>query len=388
MSNAKMYNANLHNAAGIPLTGRNIKYGNSVDQNGNVVMRSLLGANISYAKIKEALEWQDIKEFTQRYQWVNVKYGLNSELIERVAYFRGKGIGYYNSNVEKFQHLPFALNGRIDEYGRYTRCNSLPFTGTSLDNEGNSYVMREIEIVYDDLFDIDNIDDPNVQEAIRMEWESGTDKGIILNDSCLGLSQMPQVRATAVQPIISSMATCWQIINTAMFASADYNLIINPNESEYNSIMDQINSINERILNGRRYGVLNAKINMESMRTSNTANLQDLWETFNSLDNLRKATMGTANSGVFNKKERMLQSEQMLNGSNADDIYMDGLRQRQRYCELFNQYYGANMWVMSKRTPTENEMGHNVMGDSDDYGTSYYEGNTTGQTGLNAGGEM
>lgn len=383
-----MIDGSMFTAAGLPIGPKALKYSNTIDQHGNTISPSKLGANLKYESIYEALAIQDIREFIERYQWVNVPRGLTSDLIERILYFRGKALLYYNKAVGKFQFLPYSLNKTIDEYGRYTRANTHPFIGVSSNEEGKSLITADIEMVYDELFLDSELEDPETKLRIQTEWESGDDKGIAIYDSSIILSQQPPIRAISAQPILGSLATCYQIINTAMFSAADYNLINTQNESEYYSLKAQLGSINENILKGERFGAVLGTIKLDSLRTTNASQLQDLWETFNSLDNFRKSTLGIANSGVFNKKERMLQQEQQLNGSNADDIYMNGLAQRQRACILFNQYYGGNMWCMSRREPTNTEMGKNIQGDTDDYGTQEKEGTTMYQaTEQEEGGE-
>lgn len=367
-----MIDSNMFKLAGIPMGTFAKKYSNTIDQNGNIALPDIANANLQYEQLYRIMALQDLKEYTQRFQWVNIPRGLNYSLIERIIYYRFKGLLYYNDSPEKFQFLPFALNNTIDEYGRFVNCNSLPFIGVSEDNSKSkkkiNYVKQNIDIVYDDLIPTGQLTDEDII-AIEKEWESGSDKGIILNDCTLGLSQMQIPRWEFIAPILSSMATCMQIINTAMFAAADYNLVSAETEDDYDNLMIQLNSIKSRILQGHRFGGVYGQLKLESLRTTQASSLQDLWETFNSLDNFRKSTAGVANSGVFNKKERMLEQEQQLNGTNADDIYMDGLVQRQIFCDLFNQYYGGSMWCISKQTPTDVEQANDQNGDGSDAGT-------------------
>ena len=48
-----------------------------------------------------------------------------------------------------------------------------------------------------------------------------------------------------------------------------------------------------------------------------------------------------------------VKSEQELNGSNADDIYYNGLRLRQEFCLMVQAYYNYPIWCESKRPLTE-----------------------------------
>ena len=400
MGEPRMIDQALFSAAGVSPGSRAMKYMNSIDQNGNTVRPDGQSANLKYESIYAIMQWQDLKEHIERYQWVNMPIGMDYEIIERILYYRGKLLGHYNASVGKFQHLPFALNKIIDEYGRFTRCNTLPFIGvttqevykdsgveystdaTKKEKKFVEYTTMDIEIAYDDLYTPLTINDPEVMERAKAEWESGTDKGFILNDSSLALSQTPAIRWIVSQPVLAAMSTCYQIINTAMFAAADYSLIECKDQEEYESLIKQLDTINQRILAGKRFGAVMSRAGMDNLlkvTSSTPRNLQDLWECFNSLDNFRKSTLGVTNSGVFNKKEQMLQAEHALNGSNADQIYTNGLTQRQRWCDLFNQYYGTNMWCMSKKTPTQREMMQSPEGDGDDYATAVKDGDTAKQ---------
>ena len=54
---------------------------------------------------------------------------MDGQLLERILYYRGQGAFFYMESLEKFFFLPFALDGEIDVYGRYTGITPLPFNG-------------------------------------------------------------------------------------------------------------------------------------------------------------------------------------------------------------------------------------------------------------------
>lgn len=354
-----MYDTNVIMQAGVPLTKKMLKYGNAVDQNGNIIKGNPLEENLKYDSLFAIMQQQNMIETFERYQWINVPFGLTADLIERLLFFRGKGIFYYNDYVDKFQFLPFALNDTIDEYGRYTRCNTLPFTGRDTkDKNGKgkkvqNLIYQDLEIVYDLPYN----------EEMMKKVSDGNVVGIILNDSSLGTSQQPIIRSNFVKPILHLLATLIQIINTAMFGSADHNLIQVENEGELESINAQIEGINRDILKGKRFTAVVGALPINPIKTSNTSDLEGLFNTFNSITNLLKSITGVANPGVFDKKAHLLQDEQKLNGSNADDIYYNGLRMRQEFCLLVQAYYNYPIWCESKRGMTEAQQENAIGGD-------------------------
>ena len=366
-----MYDTTALLEAGIPQSKKMLKYGNAIDQYGNAVTPNPTKYNLDYDSLFSIMREQNMIETLERYMWVNIPFGLTQDLIERLLFFRGKGVLYFNDKVEKFQFLPFALNGVIDEYGRFTRCNTLPFTGVDEEEKKKSsggkkkmqtLVYEDLEIVYDL---------PYNEETFQMARERKT-VGIILNDNSLAVSQQPVIRSNYVKPVLHMMATLMQIINTAMYGSADHNLIQVENESELESINQQINAINFDILKGRRFTPIVGHLPITPIKTSNTANLEGLFNTFNSLTNFLKSITGIANAGVFDKKAHLLQEEQKLNGSNSDDIYYNGLRLRQEFCLMVQAYYNYPIWCESKRGMSEAQSENMMTGETTDPDNTQY----------------
>lgn len=360
---AKMYDLTAIQESGIPLSDKMLKYGNAIDQNGNVISPNPLNYGLHYDELFAIMREQNFVETIERYMWTNVPFGLTPDLIERVLFFRGKGVLYYNEKVGKFQFLPFALNDTIDEYGRYTRCNTLPFIGVDQVKKSPNSKRREVSAIVEDLPIVYDL--PYNEEMLKMVRE-GKPVGIILNDNSLSISQQPIIRANYVKPVLHMLATLMQIINCAMFGAADHNTIQVENESELKSINLGIDAINKNILNGKRFTAIASQLQITPLKTSNTSDLEGLFNTFNSLTNFLKSITGIANPGVFDKKAHLLQEEQQLNGSNADDVYYNGLRQRQEFCLLVQAYYGYPIWCQSKRGMTEYQAENMEMGETDD----------------------
>lgn len=366
--------------AGIPLSKKMLKYGNAVDQEGKIITPNPKDFNLQYDSLYNIMREQNMIETFERYMWTDIPFGLTQDIIERILFFRGKGIFYFNDKIEKFQFLPFALNGVIDEYGRYTRCNTLPFTGTDEEPKDKKVkkprilVYEDLEIVYDLPYNSEMMENARKMKTV----------GIILNDNSLSVSQQPIIRSNYVKPVLHMMATLMQIINTAMYGSADHNLLQIENESELASIQNQINAINADILRGNRFTPIIGNLPITPLKTSNTANLEGLFGTFNSLTNFLKSITGVANAGVFDKKAHLLQEEQKLNGSNSDDIYYNGLRLRQEFCLMVQAYYNYPIWCESKRGMSEAQSENMMTGETTDPDNTQYNDNKGGDDNGNA----
>jgi len=379
-----MYDTTSFIQAGMPLNKKAIKYGNAIDQDGNTITPNLLKLNLDYDSVYSIIREQNKTETLERYMWINLPFGLSQDLIERVLFYRGKGILYYNDEIEKFQFLPFALNGKIDEYGRYLKCNVLPFTGVSdeTDTKKNGKNKKTQSLVYKDLEIVYDL--PYNEEMLKL-GRNGKPVGIIINDNSLSISQQPIIRSNYVQPVLRMLATLMQIINTAMFGNADHSLIQIENEGELGEINRAINAINQDILRGKRFTPVVGTFPITPLKTSNTANLEGLFNTFNSLTNFLKSITGVANAGVFDKKAHLLQEEQRLNGSNSDDVYYNGLRMRQEACLLFQAYYGYPTWCLSKRGMSKSQEENYFMGETDDPDNTQFNNDNGGDINANAG---
>lgn len=375
-----MYDTISLTGAGIPLSQKMLKYGNAVDQDGKIITPNPKDFNLQYDSLYNIMREQNMIETFERYMWTDIPFGLTQDIIERILFFRGKGIFYFNDKIEKFQFLPFALNGVIDEYGRYTRCNTLPFIGTDEEPKDKKVkkprilVYEDLEIVYDLPYNSEMFEKARKMKTV----------GIILNDNSLAVSQQPIIRSNYVKPVLHMMATLMQIINTAMYGSADHNLLQIENESELASIQNQINAINADILRGNRFTPIVGTLPITPLKTSNTANLEGLFGTFNSLTNFLKSITGIANAGVFDKKAHLLQEEQKLNGSNSDDIYYNGLRLRQEFCLMVQAYYNYPIWCESKRAMSEVQYENMMTGETTDPDNTQYNDNKGGDDNGNA----
>jgi len=361
-----MYDTTALLKAGIPLNKKMIKYGNAIDQYGNTVTPKAEDFNLNYDSLFSIMSEQNKIETIERYMWINVPFGVTADIIERLLFYRGKGVMYFNDEVGKFQFLPFALNGVIDEYGRFTQCNTLPFTGVDSSEGDKRGKKRKHKVVQDLVYqELPLVYDLPYSEELLRYVKKKKSVGIILNDSTLGVSQQPVIRANYVRPVLHLMATLMQIINTAMFGNADHNLVQVENQAEFESINQQIDGINADILRGRRFTPIVGNLPITPLKTTHSSDLEGLWNTFNSLNNFLKSITGIANAGVFDKKAHLLQAEQALNGSNADDIYYNGLRVRQEFCLMIQAYYNYPIWCQSKRAMTEAEIQRINTGEQD-----------------------
>lgn len=142
----KLFDPTILIQAGIdPKTGLPIKYDNILD-------------HVSKAEIKKELRIVDEQDAVNRFVWYNLPKGLDARLIERILYYRGQGAFFQLD--DRFYFLPYALDGSIDVYGRFTGITPLPFTGTASTEKKNDKIQPWIVgLNFKPVYDIIDLND-------------------------------------------------------------------------------------------------------------------------------------------------------------------------------------------------------------------------------------
>ena len=90
--------------------------------------------------LKKNFRIMDEQNAINRYTWYNLPDTLDGQLLERILYYKGQGMFFYMKTDNSFYFLPYALNGTIDCYGRYTGVTPLPFNGTAQDGKEKPWI--------------------------------------------------------------------------------------------------------------------------------------------------------------------------------------------------------------------------------------------------------
>lgn len=301
-------------------------------------------------EIERSLEIREKSQYVRRYRWINTPTGMDANLMERILYYRGRVVLFELEG--KFYHLPFALNGTIDAYGRYKTVTPLTFNGTiRTDEDGRNYMgdgtlLNDLELKV--LYDVDGYD--------------GTQSAVILNDYTQGISEFIIPRYQLNRVYHSELANIVVLIKHNLISSARVYTTRVLDEGQKNAVLSEFNNMEEDIIqNGKRIFAITSQTKLEEILKDKTLETQEYWQCYVSLDNLRENLIGIENNGIFKKKERQLKGEQELEASSADLVYQDGLYNRQQMCQRFNAIFGTNMWVEESEVIS----GHDIDGDGD-----------------------
>ena len=324
----KMVPLDLYIQAGIdPKTGLPLKCSGSVP--------SELVNNV-----KRQLNIIDLQDALNRYTWYNLPKGLTGNLIERILYYKGQGALFYMESNETFYFLPFALDGSIDVYGRFTGITFLPFNGATSDGEEKPWIQGFKKTPrYEVMTDPEEATVENVMDSC-----------VILRDYSQQISQTILPRSTVNESVLNVMAECIPLMRTALINSTGINGMKVSNEDEQSNVKAASLAIQRAALNGEKWIPMVGQVEFQELVNGPTAKAEEFLLAMQSLDNYRLSLYGLDNGGLFQKRSHMLEAEQRMNNGNSGIILQDGLYQRQEFCDIVNSWFGLSIYCEISET--------------------------------------
>ena len=276
------------------------------------------------------------------YKWYNLPSSIDGNLIERILYYKGQAAFWYNTIDGQFYFLPFALNGSIDVYGRYTGITPLPFNGTAKDKE-DAWIVDLIRVPQYDIFDPEL---PNKKETAC----------VILRDYTQQISQTVLPRASLDDPILKMMSVAIPFARTSLLSNSGIKAMRVNDETDANEVYTASRSIVEHALAGEPFVPIKSQIEFQELTSSGSAmKSEEYLLYYQALDNLRKSFLGIPAGGVFEKQSHTLQSEQDMNSNSDNLILEDGLELRQKFCQMDNAIWGLGIWCEKNENVTEED---------------------------------
>lgn len=279
-------------------------------------------------------------ETIERFEWKNLPKELNSDLIERVLYFRFKG-SMFKVN-DRFYFLPFTLKGTIDSYGRYASITPVLFTG-QWKSAGDGNFTEDIAFITDKAYNV-IYDMPEEGEGSQ-ENDDQEDKAVILTDSTLEISQDYTPMAYLIRPIVEQMVDILVLVNIDLVTSAKHFYIIAKDQDQKEAIEQEFANLDRRILNGKRYTVVTSATDLKELAGTSPKDSARYFQSFQSIDNLRKDLIGSDNGGTFMKQEHTTEMETETNSNSSSFVLNNALRMRQEFCKIVNKVFGLNIQV-------------------------------------------
>lgn len=285
---------------------------------------------------KKLLRIIDEQDAVNRFEWYNLPEGLSGVLIERILYYRGQGILFYMADADRFYFLPYALNGTIDVYGRYTEVTPYPFNGTATDGKEGDKAQPWIQglnrkCVYDIQLD-------------ELQYEKVIESCVILNDYTPQISQTVIARSIMNDPLLDVMADCIPFLHTALLNGTGVMGMRVQGEDDYSNVAAASDSINHCARSGQKFVPIIGTIDFQQLTGGPVSKAEEFLLAMQSLDNYRLSLYGLENGGLFQKKSHILEAEQNMNAGKASLVMQDSLMQRQNFCDIVNSLFGLGIW--------------------------------------------
>ena len=307
-------------AAGInPQTGLPVKFG---------------GSTVTLVdEIRKNLRVVDRANAVNRFKWENLPCNITSQELERLLYLKGQLCFFYDSNLEQFYFMPYALDGTIDFYGRYNTIHPVPMT-SGMDDKGNKaqaqyLAEKKLKVIYD-IKDLKPEDDIN-------------NVCIILRDYTNHLSQTILPRATLDEPILEVMAECPAFMRTSLLLSTGVKGVRVQDADQAAAVADASRSMARGALTGNPFIPIIGNVEFQELNEGNIGKAEEFMLAYQSLDNMRLSFMGIDNTGVYEKKAHLLQEEAEVNGGPIGLVMQDGEEIRKHFAELGNKIWSLQM---------------------------------------------
>ena len=288
---------------------------------------------------KLALRIKEESEFVNRFKWYNLPLDITGEELERLLYYKGNLCFFYAKELERFFVAPYALNGTIDAYGRYTTIKPVPMTSGKTDkNKSIADVFAGLTLNV--LYEIPNIDEMDDEKIVDLFENSA----VIIRDYTNQMSQTNLPRQQINDQILDLLSDQIAFMKTRLILGTGVKGVRVNDADQENSVLVAGQRVKDAAANGDAYVPIVGNIEFQELTDGNSAAAAEYMQAYQSIENLRKELIGLPSSGVFEKKAHTLQSEQDMNGTNVDLVLVDGLNQRQNACMLINAVWGIGMW--------------------------------------------
>lgn len=378
-------------AAGLPPTSK--KGAVNINASSKEAGRNYANRVNSQAKKRMASYHQNIKvkdclDAVNRYLFEGLPLGLRSKLIERIGYYRGNAMGYWDYNLDRYFLLPYSLTAEgeqsIDFYGQYTMIKPNAFNGKSTDNR-NAKTGANIETAaqktaneaYRSILE-DKNSKPEEKKAAadkmgptvylgaikripvydREELEALlTSKGeewcrknlcVIYRDYTQQLSENNIPRSVTQEAFIDFQAECLPMMRTMMLKACMPKLV-KGDEGVVESLIEELNTIEASIIEGKTMIPVTAFQDLQEIDSQNSGQvIEAMMKCYEGINNIRKSFLGIPNDGAFKKNAHTLQDEQDQSEQANDTTLDDGLESRQEWCDLMNRLFGLKITVRPK----------------------------------------
>lgn len=293
---------------------------------------------VSKAEIKQQLRIMDEQDAINTFKWYGLPGLLPCEL-ERFLYYKYDLVSFYMEEKDKFYHMPYALDGTLDFYGRYNTVHPIPMTEGQDDKQKK--MMASIRALLSKL-KLNIVKEPLWEMP---DYDDFTKSGVILRDyTPQGNINKATPMADVIDSVLDMMADTILYMHTALKNATGIEGIRITNEDESSNVYAANLSLDNAALTGSKFVPISGKLEFQELVGGQVGKAEEFLMVLQSLDNYRLMLHGLNSGGLFQKKAHMLESENDMNAQAASNILQDRLTQRQNWCNIFNSIWGIGVW--------------------------------------------
>lgn len=318
-------------AAGIdPKTKLPIKIGNTSQRDPNLKVNA-----------RRVFRVLDEQRHVNKYTWYNLPAGISSQELERLLYYKYSLCFFYFKEVDQFFFMPYALDGTIDFYGRFNTIHPIPMTsGAEKEEQTAEYKQKAALLSTKKL----NVVKDVIVYANEINEEKLTKSAVILRDYTNQLSQLGEPRYLLNDHLLEMEAECIPFIRTNMLLGSGVQGLRVP-DADAAAEADAIsNQFYQAAMVGNPYLAITDKADFQELQPKSNIKVSEYFLAMESIDNLLLSTHGIENSGMYEKKAHILESENQVNATNVSLVLADGLKQRQNFCNIVNSLWDLGIW--------------------------------------------
>jgi hypothetical protein len=312
--------------------------------------------------IMRVLGHKHMIETIERFEWTGLPSELTSDLIERILYFRYKGALFIFN--KRFVFLPFTLRNTIDSYGRYEEIQPVLFTG-QWKTTGDGFT-KDVAFVanktFKAIYDLpegkeedQEIENETIDDVSEIKIDDSN--AVILTDSSLEISQDFTPMNYLIRPFIEQLTDIFVLVNIDLITSAKAFYVVAKDADQKDAIEKEFANLDQRILNGKRIIVVTSPTKLEELSGGNTKDTARYFQSYQSIDNLRKDIIGGENGGTFMKQEHTTEMETETNSNQSEGgspVINNALRMRKEFCAIANKVFGISIDVNIKGGSQDN----------------------------------
>ena len=305
----------------------------------------------------------DEQRAVNRYTWYNLPAGISSQELERLLYLKYSLCFFYFKELNEFFFMPYALDGTIDFYGRFNTIHPVPMTAGN-EKEVDSKVFKEqasllstkkLNVVKDVVVLADEITE-----------EKLTSSAVILRDYTNQMGQLGEPRYLLNDELLDLEADCLPFMRTNLLIGTGIQGVRVPDADSATEVDTFARQMYDSALVGNPYTAIIGKVEFQELQPASTLKASEFFLAMQSIDNILLSTYGIENTGVYEKKAHILESENQVNATNVSLVMQDGLTQRQNFCNIVNSLWDLGIWCELSETVS----GLDINGDGVNYDES------------------